>query len=711
MTTIFRKTRRPLALSGLHTVLVASTVFGSFESAASVLEEVVVVAQKREQNLQDVGIAVTAFSGDQMRDLGFTEAIDVVAHSPGLEVSGSGGGTIATYSIRGVTQNDYSGAQEGPVAVYVDEAYISQNAVTNFSLFDVERVEVLRGPQGTLFGRNATGGLVHYLTVRPSQESEGFAEITIGEQNRRRIEAAAGGALSDAVSGRLAGVYNEGDGLIENDIGPDTKSTDDYSIRGQLLIESSDVLDILLKAQYGKEDSIKGGYSHQVAYGGEFANDPEATDFFGYVDADGDPYTGSFDYEGFRKVDTYDLSMHINWDIGEYSLTSISNYQDIEHGYGEDSDVSPNSVYHYEGADDVQQFSQEFRLSFEGDKSRSIVGLFYLNIDGDYDTFQFGDIFFGPGFIYELGAEQETETVALFGQTEIDLSDTLALTLGLRLNRDEKDYAFSELGVEIYRDDFSNNDWGGKIQLDYRPNDDWLWYAGLNRGIKSGGFNMPLAPPADPASFPYDGEVLNSFEVGFKTSLTDNTRLNVAAYYYDYEDYQAFTFDGFVALLFNANAEMYGAEIELVTTPIEGLDILLGAAFLDAEVTDVPASISPTGTEDAVLAPELSLNGLVRYSWPAFGGSIAVQGDFTWKDDHNFNLAFTPVIKEDSYGIVNARISYATDDDTWAAAIFVKNLTDEDYRSFAFDTTEFFGALENVPGVERWFGANIRYRW
>jgi len=678
---------------------------------SAVLEEVVVTAQKREQSLQDVGIAVTAFTGNQLNELGFTNAIDVVAQSPGLTVSGSGGGTINTFSVRGVTQNDFSPAQEGPVAVYVDEAYISQNSVTNFSLFDIDRVEILRGPQGTLFGRNATGGLVHYITERPSQEPEGFANVEVGEQGRMRVAGAAGGGLSDTISGRFAGVYNKSDGLIENEIGPDVRDVDDYSGRGQLLIEPSEELDVLLRAQYGNEDDRRGGYAHRVGFDGVFSKDPNATDFFGYRSNQSDPHKGSFDFDGYRKVDTYDFAAHVNWDFGEYSLTSVTNYQDIEHQYGEDSDVSPNDIYNYEGDDTVQQWSQEIRLNWEGEGYKAILGLFYLYIDGDYKTVQSGEVFFGPGFLYELEADQETETFAVFGQTEFDLTSELTLILGVRLNRDEKDYIFTELADELYSDNFTDDDWSGKIQLDYRANDDLLLYAGVNRGIKSGGFNMPLAPPADFSTFEYGGETLYAYEAGLKASLTDTTRVNIAAYYYDYEDYQAYTFDGFVALLLNANAEMKGGEIELTTSPIEGLDMMFGVSYSDAEVEDIPESISPTGTEDAVIAPEWSYNGLIRYGWPAFNGEIAVQADYSWRDDQNFNLAYSPVITEDAYGIANARVSYTTSDDAWSAAVFVKNFTDEEYRFFAFDTTSYFGAAENVPGTERWVGAELRFNW
>jgi iron complex outermembrane receptor protein len=154
-----------------------------------------------------------------------------------------------------------------------------------------------------------------------------------------------------------------------------------------------------------------------------------------------------------------------------------------------------------------------------------------------------------------------------------------------------------------------------------------------------------------------------------------------------------------------------GAELELQANPIDGLDIMLGLALLDAEVTDVPSTISATGKETPALSPDVSFNGLVRYEWPALGGFLAVQADYGWQDDQNFNLIYTPVVREDAYGLANARLTYTSESRAWTASVWVKNLTDEKYRTYAFDTTAFFGAIENVPGPQRWFGGGVTYRW
>ena len=306
----------------------------------------------------------------------------------------------------------------------------------------------------------------------------------------------------------------------------------------------------------------------------------------------------------------------------------------------------------------------------------------------------------------------------MFGQAEINLADQLKLTIGGRYNRDEKDYDFASTDIYFlqggnftFSDSFEDEDWAARLQLDYRVSDDLLLYAGYNRGIKSGGFNLPLFP-LDASEYRYDGEVLHSFEGGFKWGLGSNSRLNAGAFYYDYDDYQAFNFDGnFTQFIFNAEAEMKGVEVELHSNPTDGLDLILGGSWVEAEISDLPTVIAASGKIDAPLAPELSFNALLRYSWDAFGGTMAAQADGNWKDDIKFNLVESPAVLEDSYGVVNLKLSYTTGDGKWTGSVFAKNVTDEYYRSYAFDTTGFFGTNENVSGVARWFGAGLRFNW
>lgn len=685
-------------------------------AAAEPIEEIIVTAQKREENLQDVGISITAISGTQLSELGVSSGIDIVNQVPGIQVSGAGAGTNNGFNIRGVTQNAFAASLESPIAVYLDDSYLALNSMIDLALFDIQRAEVLRGPQGTLFGRNATGGLVRYITQRPSDEAGGFIDVEVGETGRRRVEAAVGGAITKGVSGRLSGVFNRNDGLIRNNTGPNQMQTDDYSIRGQLLFEPNDALSWLLRAQYSNEDSAKGGYAHVVARNGRVSSNPALKDFFGYRDVDGDPYTGSYDFAGYKKSEIVDLSSNLDWTIGDIVVSSVTNYQNIEDGFGEDSDVSPNNVYHYEKTNDVDQFSQELRLSYSDQRLDLVVGGYYLLIDGVYGTKQTGDVFFGSETELTV-VDQKTSSIAIFGQSEIKLSDRMKLVAGGRYSRDEKDFSYDSSNVFglvapgpfRLKDTFTDDGISAKLQLNFRPNDDWLWYAGVNRGIKAGGFNYPLFPT--PANlYKFEGEVLTSYEAGFKSSLGNWTTLNVSAFYYDYDGYQAFSFDGLAARVVNVNAEMYGGEAELVARPFSGLELVLGVSFLENEVRDVPLAVSD-GTEKAAISPKMTLNGLIRYEWPAFDGTLSAQMDGNWKDDVTFNLVPTPALREKAYGLLNARIAYTDQNEKWSAAVFVRNLADQYYRVYSFDTSGDFGALEDVPGTPRWFGASISYNW
>lgn len=696
------------------------------EDEVSILRPIIVTAQKREQNLQDVGISITAFSGDQLSRLAVSNPIELVNFVPGLEVSGAAGGTSNSFSIRGVTQNAFASNLESPVAVYSDDSYLTLNSIVNASLFDIERVEVLRGPQGTLFGRNATGGLVHYISARPTSEFTGFTTLLLGQDGRRRVEAAVSGPISDKVLGRLSGVFNRDDGLIRNEIGPNAFQTDEYSVRAQLLFQPADNISALFKILHSDQDDAKGGYAHVVAFDGQYAG-PGDVDFFGYRDADGDPFTGSFDFPFFNRNEITDLTATINYDSGDFAFTSVTNYQDILTAYGEDSDVSPNSVYHFVRENRVDQFSQEFRLGYSGTNWELLLGAYYLNIDGVYSTDQFGDVFFGPGAVEVAVAEQETTTWAVFGQADISLDEKWSLTLGLRYNNDEKSLTYSTsnifdaggFGEFSISDTFSEDDFSAKAQINYRPRDNWLLYAGYNRGIKSGGFNFPLF------AFGFDtlddfrdglrfkGEVLNSYEAGLKASLGRSTTVNASVFYYDYKDFQAFSFDGLATRILNVDSEHYGAELEVFSNPLRGLDIILGVSLLEAEVRGVPLAVSD-GTETPVFSPSATLNGLVSYTWPApafLGGDLSIQLDGSWKDNHTFNLTAPPVLREPAYALFNARAGYRSASDRWEAAIFVKNLTDKYYRAYSFDTSPDFGALEDVPGIPRWVGGSLTYRW
>ena len=244
-------------------LLLAAPWGGAAYAQGEILEEIVVTAQKREQNLQDVGLAVTAFSGEALRELGYTDSIDIAAQTPSLNII-QFHPSVTNINIRGVSQNEFADHLEPPIAMFVDDAYVSAMGGAHVQLFDIERVEVLRGPQGTLFGRNATGGLVHFISAAPTEEADGYASATLGNYGATQLEGAIGGALAEGLQVRLSAALDQNDGYLENAAGDDLRDADSFAVRLQVAWQPSDTVDVLAKVHYSQDDSNGNAYQHDA---------------------------------------------------------------------------------------------------------------------------------------------------------------------------------------------------------------------------------------------------------------------------------------------------------------------------------------------------------------------------------------------------------------------------------------------------------------
>lgn len=714
---------------------------------AQVLEEVVVTAQKREQNLQDVGIAVTAFTGEQISQLGWFNAENVAAQTPGLiATSYNNAGTISLFSIRGVAQTDFNDHQEAPTVVYLDGAYIPQTSAAGAALFDMERVEVLKGPQGTLYGRNATGGLVHLITAKPTEEVSGYADLQFAENSRIRFEGAYSGPLSDNTQARFSVFHLQNDGYIDNLIGEDLRETDTTHIRAQIQSQLTDKLFANFSFNWGEFDNAATAYGHRTAVLnadglGEFAG-PGSVDFGGYADNDGEFYRGSFGSPGPNDAEGWIATLNVEYEINDsMRLVSITNLQNQEKNYQEDSDSSPADFGDFLTQQDADNFAQEFRLEGSSDRLDWTAGAYYLNIDGDYRvSFNFPD-YFGysifPNNLYAL----DTTSWSVFGQVEYALTDRLTLIGGLRWVDDQKDFdtnvvcedfgpaptnnGCSDFGLvqgpvqpsPTVTDlsplslDRTDDDFTGKLQLDFQANDDLLIYGGINRGMKAGGFLGSIDGGATLPELSFDQEILTSFEAGIKSTLADGRlRLNAAAFVYDYEDYQAFVFQGITSVIVNQDAEVTGAEVELIAQPGEGWDIALGLSVMDATVEDVDIGGGVIRDQQMVLAPDFTGNLLIRKAWDFGQGSLAAQLDGFYSDKQQFNTINSEAAANESYTVWNARVTYQAAEN-WEVYGFIDNLTDEEYWTYGFDLALFFGSAIQAIGQPRWAGAGFRYRF
>ena len=729
------------------------------------LEEVIVTAQKREQSLQEVGIAVTAFTGDQLKELGVVNSTDVAAMTPGLNYTiPNAESSQINFFLRGVGLNDFADANENPVAVYVDEIYRPAMGGLSFQLFDVDRVEVLRGPQGSLFGRNTTGGLVHYITRRPTQELDGYLDVAGGSFNEVKLEGAIGGGLGDSAAGRLSVARHKHDGYTENRAGPDYNETDAIAVRGQLAFTPADGFDALINAYYSDNDAAVGAWQHQAtkfdangdsvplgpgeqtitvdcnADGMSGAADMRpvpGADCFGYRDPDDDPHAGDYDREGRVAVETAGAALTLNWSLNDnVTLTSITGLQNVDRLQSEDTEAGPFPLVMPTFRAETETFTQEVRVAGESERFRWLAGLYYFDnkVDGHYSL----DLLNLDFLNFEAYFTQNTQSIALFGQVEFELNADWTLILGMRggweekemdyLNEDTSGFLTNVIGLpssvafDFDADsvgDLAKRDTGsfsGKLEIDWRPREGLLTYGSISRGVKSPGFNVGfldsnlIFASNTAETIPYDEETLTSYEAGFKSSFAGGrARLNGSAFYYDYSDFQTFRFELLNQVIFNADAEMLGAELELQASPAQGWDFILGLAVLDPEAKGIPSPLGGAFDRTLVAAPKLSATALVRYEWPALGGKLAVQAWGSYQSSVYYDIQNVSVSKQDGYGLGNLRLSYSDAAERWEVAAFVHNITDKEYLSYTFDFTGTFGFNQQAYGKPRWAGVSFRY--
>lgn len=753
------------------------------------LEEIIVTAQKREQNLQEVPISVTAYTGEQIDALGLSDFTEITQQVPNLQLN-AWSPKLTIFNLRGVSQNTFNDNNEGPVAVYLDDAYIGSLNGISGQMFDLERVEVLRGPQGTLFGRNATGGLIHYISRDASDEdTNGYVEAEVGDYGRTGIEFALGGSLSDKVRARVAGRWTEMDGYIESvdtnlpggggllfpGSGQDIGGLDGYALRATMQVDFSDALQGNFWLKYSEDDAVPtGGYVFencpfqappndalcQVDAEGRTITNPGVIDLFGQVVDEHDHYNehpGFMDREQMSAIARFDYS----YDNG-MELTSITNYATNDFGYDEDGDALAIPILTFQTFADYTQLSQELRLAGGNDTTRWQAGVYYLDMEWDGGTSVTGAPGFGQivvtGRVVDAGGVDtalatanpfngfegalsfqnyliDSRNWSVFGQAEFDLSDRLTLTAGARWSQDDKDIDWilqftdnfnpvpltieTEEGFAAVNpgvDDIDYGDWAGRLALNYHVSDSTIVFGSINRGIKGGNWSIGGSPNITPDTFQHKEEVLWAYEAGFKTG-SDTFRLNGTAFFYDYEDYQAFSLAGGGPFIFNSDADAMGGELELFWNPNENWDVALGSSFMDSEVDQVlgAAAILTGGGAGGVIitnaelpnAPTFSLNYLFRYNMDMGGGNLAFQVDGVYYDDQYLEVTNGTGSRQDSYNVSNASVSW--DNERFNIMGWVKNFTDETYLQYSLDLGEL--GVTSYYAMPITYGVTARVSW
>lgn len=473
-------------------------------AASTELGDIVVTANRRAENLQNVPVSITSFDAQAARALGVTTVRELAQQTPGLNVVSIYGNAQPNIFIRGVGLNDFNASSSGAVGVYVDDVFIESGSGQLFQMFDLNRIEVLRGPQGTLYGRNTTGGAIKVTTQRPKDRFEGYLTAEYGRFNRVGLEGAVNFPLAPGLAFlRVSGVLNRRDGVTRNDFTgtpaagttfyPRVNNINDWAGRALLLVTPTNDIDILLNVNGGQNRSLAYNFQHRglidLAGGGVPCSDVQlrrpgvCTDYLGYADTDGDPFRGSYNRTGPERIDVYGGSLNIDWRLGWATLTSLTAYQNVKRLTVEDTDASPVNTVFGDAAPRSWQVSQEVRLASPGEKRLNwILGGFYskyiLNFSGFFDVLsdlrpaisaaaaargvsdlfpngfnpngsadlaaQLGDpVFAFPVFRGDYAYRQRVETYAAFGQADFALTNRLRLTAGLRYTQEKRGIGYA----------------------------------------------------------------------------------------------------------------------------------------------------------------------------------------------------------------------------------------------------------------------------
>ena len=714
------------------------------QESTVVLEEIVVTAQKREESLADVGIAVDVLSGDRLREAGALSLIEVGRFSPGLNIQTPFGEFgYPLIAIRGVNTDGFIETLPQSTGVYADGVYVSQPPMQAFRLLDLERLEVLKGPQGTIYGRNTIAGAVNLISKRPTFEPEGYATFGLGRYSRSSFEAAYGGPFSDNAAGRVAVRFlRQSDSPLTNTnpAQDDGGELDQFMARGSLLFRPNDDVELLLRIYAGRDDSDVwpwasipagqdtdgDGIPDQVcpeyargdvaaAQRNCLARDPFVSGAT-YNDTDGDPYTNNQNAIGNHAYRSSGVSAELNWSLNTMTVTSVTGWDDFERHDILDEDAGPTVALDNVRRSDVSQFSQEVRVaSNAGEGMQWLAGLYFSSDEME------GDPSFDSGGRQDYST-LETDTLGVFGQIEYPLADNLALTAGARWTDVQRDFQYRTTGFFASDElkagassSFSDSDYSARLALDWNVNGDTLVYVSIARGFNAGTFNSQFLGAVSDLE-PTRSESLTAYEAGLKATLAGGrASVEAAIYFYDATDPQVVAVEplsGISAnLLINADdSTMQGGEVQLRAMAADWLELSFGAAYIDSEYGKLVTSVAGTGTGSpypdnapvfgSTLAdlsgnripntPEWSINSSATAEWPVSDGwRLIGQLDFHWEDDIPRDLRASPALYTEAHIDVDLRLALRSADDKWDAAFWVRNLTDETYLTEAYEVLGF----------------------
>ncbi|MFM7011686.1 MAG: TonB-dependent receptor [Betaproteobacteria bacterium] len=731
--------------------------------------EIIVTAQRRAERLSDVPVAVTAIAGENLQRLRMQDATQIVQQIPNVTAQTTFGASAPLFSVRGVSNPDFNPSANTPVPIYSDDVLINNITGQGFALFDLDRVEVLKGPQGTLFGYNSSAGAIQFISRRPTQNFEASASASYASRDERVLESSLSGPLAgDSVRGRLAGYYRHQDGDFVNlATGKRIGESDRYAIRGLLDIDTSEASSLLLKAQYGRfkgDPAIRHTEQAVNNFTGEtLGGKREVINELGQDE----------------RVKALEFSAHFNADLGVVGLDLISGFLKIDSGYltnlfdgsqigvldlGYGAGPMQTALYGVQGSDArTKQFSQEARLTSQSSGPLSyILGAYYLHetLDGSAWFFA-GDDSGSLGYFEDDPAAylvfdqyaQKLSSFALFTQTDYKLTDKLKATVGGRVSWDKRslDLTFANYdgfstyvnattvdpfhvklsdvtdlsGLETSQQDRSWTNWSGRFALDYKPSDDALIYASLSRGVKSGAFNTAAFIDLSEANSIGPEKVL-AYEAGTKLAFADRRiKANAAVFYYSVDNYHQKVVDQFGREFLSAadQVHFYGFELEGTLRPMKLVTAQFGVGWQKGvyDKFTEPTGAGPVDRAGKVVpgTGAWTANGVLRLDAPLSGdaGTLSpqidfsyIQGSFYWVGNGVKAPQLAPASKTDDFFNLNLRLTWTAPSDRFSVTGFVQNVLDQ-YRVVRRNPVSFLDNSLSSYSPPRTFGVMVQGRF
>lgn len=757
--------------------VIGASTFAESSVSERFIEEIIVTAEKKEAALQSTPIAITAIGQEEIELRGIQDMSEVQYIAPGVTYNQTGPTGFIT--MRGVGMEFTTINAEPGVSLHTDGAYRGGSMAPTLGMFDLERIEIVRGPQGTLNGRNSTGGSINVVSRLPGAESSFEAAILGGDYDRYRVELASDIPVSDNFAIRLAGVRDERDGYSKNSELNTDEDGSEYSIlKAAAVFTPTEDLEFILRAEYS--DSEQTGplylYSEEFVVAplltspsnpggllnlpGNFCGAQSCADFYGIQFPAGvspitDPRKTRGETRTLQEIDTTGVNLTINYQINEnISMRSITSYYDQELEAERDIDGLELAFFTTVREEDQEEFSQELTLLGTTGNLDWILGAYYYEseVSGLY-TFEipalqvffesfFGIAAFGTGPLpsgsmagfgtridgsnstvpfLDDGFLEDIESKAVYAQGTYNFSDKLRGTFGIRSTKDVKDFSQTSrdnLFGEQCTDQRSEEDWSettSKIGIDVDLSDNMLFYGSVSTGYRSGGFD------AGACFDEFDPETLTAYEVGLKMDISETLRLNLSAFVYDYEDYQARLFTTIGTTVLNADgADIQGAEIEFNWLATERFRVDGSVSYLNTEFKGFMAQ-DPMRPQNGLVdldgnsllrAPELQASLTADYDIPLSSGLLTLRGEYAYMDEQHHSLFDDPLGLEPSRNMINARVFFQPTIaglENLTISGFVNNVNDDEYKQM-YVLSGFVGGVTNAYGAPRTWGIQVRYK-